>query len=243
MAGGSPRFLQALPAGDRPEPVRTRVQEQDLQEWGLTGEPAGEGPGGGGSREGARRRRPTREPGSQKLPGYSSSSQSPFPRGLGMRTHLLRLLKATLVALSSKVCPVLYLLCFGVKPTCHYESHVWGSHMWEPQVFRHQVCRLQIWRRQACRPQWTGNHRIPRRPLFNTPRLLSLCIFWECSAGLTESHNGSSIVPYGLVFGFLLGGLGSGREHWSAQMRSTLKLRTHSYTDLHYDRFVAYPVC
>lgn len=37
MAGGSPRFLQALPAGDRPEPVRTRVQEQDLQEWGLTG--------------------------------------------------------------------------------------------------------------------------------------------------------------------------------------------------------------
>ncbi|XP_008759572.1 chromodomain-helicase-DNA-binding protein 1-like isoform X2 [Rattus norvegicus] len=37
MAGGSPRFLQALRAGDRPEPVRTRVQEQDLQEWGLTG--------------------------------------------------------------------------------------------------------------------------------------------------------------------------------------------------------------
>lgn len=37
MAGGSPRFLQALPAGDGPEPVRTRVQEQDLQEWGLTG--------------------------------------------------------------------------------------------------------------------------------------------------------------------------------------------------------------
>lgn len=42
MAGGSPRFLQALRAGDGPEPVRTRVQEQDLQEWGLTGEPAGE---------------------------------------------------------------------------------------------------------------------------------------------------------------------------------------------------------
>lgn len=37
MAGGSPRFLQALRAGDGPEPVRTRVQEQDLQEWGLTG--------------------------------------------------------------------------------------------------------------------------------------------------------------------------------------------------------------
>lgn len=32
-----PRFLQALPAEHGPEPVRTRVQEQDLQQWGLTG--------------------------------------------------------------------------------------------------------------------------------------------------------------------------------------------------------------
>lgn len=45
MAGGSPRFLQALPAGPRPEPVRTRVEEQDLQQWGLTGEPAREARG------------------------------------------------------------------------------------------------------------------------------------------------------------------------------------------------------
>ncbi|XP_076789108.1 chromodomain-helicase-DNA-binding protein 1-like isoform X1 [Arvicanthis niloticus] len=37
MASDSPRFLQALRAGYRPEPVRTRVQEQDLQQWGLTG--------------------------------------------------------------------------------------------------------------------------------------------------------------------------------------------------------------
>lgn len=37
MAGGLPRFLQALPAEHGPEPVRTRVQEQDLQQWGLTG--------------------------------------------------------------------------------------------------------------------------------------------------------------------------------------------------------------
>ncbi|XP_031230793.1 chromodomain-helicase-DNA-binding protein 1-like [Mastomys coucha] len=37
MAGGSPRFLKALPAEHGPEPVRTRVQEQDLQQWGLTG--------------------------------------------------------------------------------------------------------------------------------------------------------------------------------------------------------------
>ncbi|KAL1772684.1 chromodomain-helicase-DNA-binding protein 1-like isoform X1 [Sigmodon hispidus] len=35
MAGDSPRFLQALERG--PEAVRTRVQEQDLQQWGLTG--------------------------------------------------------------------------------------------------------------------------------------------------------------------------------------------------------------
>nr|XP_021488000.1 chromodomain-helicase-DNA-binding protein 1-like isoform X1 [Meriones unguiculatus] len=37
MAGESPRFLQALPAERGPEAVRTRVQEQDLQQWGLTG--------------------------------------------------------------------------------------------------------------------------------------------------------------------------------------------------------------
>ncbi|XP_052035624.1 chromodomain-helicase-DNA-binding protein 1-like [Apodemus sylvaticus] len=37
MAGSLPRFLKALPAEHGPEPVRTRVQEQDLQQWGLTG--------------------------------------------------------------------------------------------------------------------------------------------------------------------------------------------------------------
>lgn len=42
MAGDLPRFLQALPADEGPEPVRTRVQEQDLQQWGLTGERAGD---------------------------------------------------------------------------------------------------------------------------------------------------------------------------------------------------------
>lgn len=49
MAGSSPRFLQALRAGHGPEPVRTRVQEQDLQQWGLTGEPAGEAWGRAGA--------------------------------------------------------------------------------------------------------------------------------------------------------------------------------------------------
>uniref|UniRef100_Q9CXF7-2 Isoform 2 of ATP-dependent chromatin remodeler CHD1L n=1 Tax=Mus musculus TaxID=10090 RepID=Q9CXF7-2 len=37
MASGLPRFLQALPAEHGPEPLRTRVQEPDLQQWGLTG--------------------------------------------------------------------------------------------------------------------------------------------------------------------------------------------------------------
>ncbi|XP_051021977.1 chromodomain-helicase-DNA-binding protein 1-like [Acomys russatus] len=37
MAGESPRFLQALQAEQGAEAVRTRVQEQDLQQWGLTG--------------------------------------------------------------------------------------------------------------------------------------------------------------------------------------------------------------
>ncbi|XP_075837943.1 chromodomain-helicase-DNA-binding protein 1-like isoform X2 [Microtus pennsylvanicus] len=37
MAGDLPRFLRALPAESGPEAVRTRVQEQDLQQWGLTG--------------------------------------------------------------------------------------------------------------------------------------------------------------------------------------------------------------
>ncbi|KAM7318232.1 hypothetical protein ACRRTK_022969 [Alexandromys fortis] len=37
MAGDLPRFLQALPAESGPEAVRTRVQDQDLQQWGLTG--------------------------------------------------------------------------------------------------------------------------------------------------------------------------------------------------------------
>ncbi|ERE92060.1 chromodomain-helicase-DNA-binding protein 1 [Cricetulus griseus] len=37
MAGDLPRFLLALPAESGPEAVRTRVQEQDLQQWGLTG--------------------------------------------------------------------------------------------------------------------------------------------------------------------------------------------------------------
>ncbi|XP_028709908.2 LOW QUALITY PROTEIN: chromodomain-helicase-DNA-binding protein 1-like [Peromyscus leucopus] len=37
MAGDSPRFLRALRAESGPEAVRTRVQEQDLQQWGLTG--------------------------------------------------------------------------------------------------------------------------------------------------------------------------------------------------------------
>lgn len=58
MAGDLPRFLLALPAESGPEAVRTRVQEQDLQQWGLTGEPAGEA-GVGGSRASAGRRRPT----------------------------------------------------------------------------------------------------------------------------------------------------------------------------------------
>lgn len=49
MAGDSPRFLKALPAEHGPEPVRTRVQEQDLQQWGLTGEPAGEARGRAGA--------------------------------------------------------------------------------------------------------------------------------------------------------------------------------------------------
>lgn len=52
MAGDSPRFLRALRAESGPEAVRTRVQEQDLQQWGLTGEPAGEG----GGREPGKRR-------------------------------------------------------------------------------------------------------------------------------------------------------------------------------------------
>nr|XP_048303213.1 chromodomain-helicase-DNA-binding protein 1-like [Myodes glareolus] len=37
MAGDLPRFLRALPAESGPEAVRTRVQEHDLQQWGLTG--------------------------------------------------------------------------------------------------------------------------------------------------------------------------------------------------------------
>ncbi|XP_041494011.1 chromodomain-helicase-DNA-binding protein 1-like [Microtus oregoni] len=37
MEGDLPRFLRALPAESGPEAVRTRVQEQDLQQWGLTG--------------------------------------------------------------------------------------------------------------------------------------------------------------------------------------------------------------
>ncbi|CAH6926685.1 chromodomain-helicase-DNA-binding protein 1-like [Phodopus roborovskii] len=37
MAGDLPRFLLALPPESGPEAVRTRVQEQDLQQWGLTG--------------------------------------------------------------------------------------------------------------------------------------------------------------------------------------------------------------
>lgn len=67
MAGGSPRFLQALPAEHGPEPVRTRVLEQDLQQWGLTGEPAGEAQeraGAGKARGGAGLRRDCRAAGS-----------------------------------------------------------------------------------------------------------------------------------------------------------------------------------
>lgn len=86
MAGDSPRFLKALPAEHGPEPVRTRVQEQDLQQWGLTGEPAGEARGRAGAGMARGKRRPTRgQPGSQQLPGRSSSSQAPsfFPLPTG----------------------------------------------------------------------------------------------------------------------------------------------------------------
>lgn len=68
MAGDLPRFLRALPAESGPEAVRTRVQEQDLQQWGLTGERRAK-PGTGGSRGSAGWRRPTREPARQ--PGAS----------------------------------------------------------------------------------------------------------------------------------------------------------------------------
>uniref|UniRef100_A0A5F9CH63 Chromodomain helicase DNA binding protein 1 like n=1 Tax=Oryctolagus cuniculus TaxID=9986 RepID=A0A5F9CH63_RABIT len=37
MEGNKPGFLLALQTQGRAEPVRTRVQEQDLQQWGLTG--------------------------------------------------------------------------------------------------------------------------------------------------------------------------------------------------------------
>lgn len=160
-----------------------------------------------------------------------------------MRTHLLRL-PNELSKLRWTRCPVKFVLSFTscafvLSPLATTSPMCGDPTCGSPRCADTRCVGSRYGDvRQACRPQWTGNHRIPRRPLFNTPRLLSLCIFWECSAGLTESHNGSSVVPYGLVFGFLLGGLGSGREHWSAQMRSTLKLRTHSYTDLHYDRFV-----
>lgn len=143
MAGGSPRFLQALRAGEGPEPVRTRVQEQDLQQWGLTGESAEEArerAGAGKARGGAGLRWDGRV--ARSFPVTLAPPSLRFPADWACALTCcgsLITLKAALDALSSKVCTVLYLLCFRVKPTCHYESHVWGSHMREPQVFRHQI--------------------------------------------------------------------------------------------------------
>lgn len=72
MASGLPRFLQALPAEHGPEPLRTRVQEPDLQQWGLTGERAGDARG----RAGAGKAR-----GSAGLRGDSGGASS-FPAAL-----------------------------------------------------------------------------------------------------------------------------------------------------------------
>lgn len=44
MDGDVPGFLLALQARGRPEAVRSRVQEQELRQWGLTGEWLGDRP-------------------------------------------------------------------------------------------------------------------------------------------------------------------------------------------------------
>lgn len=89
MAGESPCFLQALPAERGPEAVRTRVQERDLEQWGLTGEPACEAAGRAGAGRalsGAARSGPARPP---ERPRRSDSAQSALPRRLSVRTRLL----------------------------------------------------------------------------------------------------------------------------------------------------------
>lgn len=130
MAGDSPRFLQALLAGQGAEAVRTRVQEEDLQQWGLTGEAADGGResrvGAGKSRALARRRRPMWD-------AASDSSRSAFPCRQCMRTHLLQLEKELLKLRWTRCRPSLssrYLMCYRVKPTCPYEPHVWGTQVW-----------------------------------------------------------------------------------------------------------------
>lgn len=51
---------------------------------------------------------------------------------------------------------------------------------------------------QVCRPQMDPEPALPAAPtLFSAPSTLSLCICWECGAGLTKSQNAHQSSPWG----------------------------------------------
>lgn len=157
--------------------------------------------GAGGSRESAGRPRPRRE-----RPGRLGASRSLTPPMCASppTVHAHSLVAAPSVTLKAldAVPPQKFVLSLPPVPSCYahwpLRAPCMGTQLLGTPGVPSPAVETPDVETQVCRPQMDPEPPPPAAPtLFSAPSTLSLCICWECGAGLTKSQNAHQSSPWG----------------------------------------------